>query len=302
MKKCSGEYNMTIFRPAYEADLQPMYEVFYQNEVLDSPHQPSPGDIPSYLRHVLQTGTLAVAEQDGTVLAFAGAITRGNITFLTDLFVRPDHQSGQLGKTLLHSVLPQDNLVHCTMSSSDPRALALYIRAGMRPQWPHFALRLEKPTREKRVTPGIEIIEADAGDPALVRWDTQISGRLRPMDHLYWVREQGAVPLWFRRQGQIVGYGYIRLGAGTLWYPQACVLGPIGVSAPEDATACVLAAVDWALQQADVLCIDVPGPHPCLATLLETGFRITYVDTFVSTAATPFFDARCYIASGGDLL
>jgi hypothetical protein len=79
-------------------------------------------------------------------------------------------------------------------------------------------------------------------------------------------------------------------------------LGPIGVSTPEDATACVLAAVNLALQQADVLRIEVPGPHPCLATLLESGFRITYVDTFVSTATSPFFDAQRYIASGGDLL
>ena len=293
---------MTIFRPALETDLRSAYEVFYQNEVLDSPHPPSPGDIPSYLRHVLQTGTIYVAEQDEKVLAFAGAITRGNITFLTDLFVRPTHHSGQLGKTLLHSILPQDDRIHCTMSSSDPRALALYIRAGMRPQWPHFALRLEKPTPGMPLAPGMEIIEADPGDPALIRWDAQISGRLRPVDHLYWVREQRAVPMWFRLQGQIVGYGYIRLGAGTLWDPQACTLGPIGVSTPEDATACVLAAVNWALQKAEVLHIEVPGPHPCLAILLERGFRITFVDTFVSTAGTPFFDARCYIASGGDLL
>jgi hypothetical protein len=235
------------------------------------------------------------------VLAFAGAITRGSIAFLTDLFVRPAHQSGQLGKTLLHAVLPQDALIHCTMSSSDPRALALYIRAGMRPQWPHFALRREKPMH-KMPAHDVEIVEADPGDPELVRWDAQISGRLRPADHQYWVREQRAIPVWFRRHKQIVGYGYIRLGAGTLWYPHACALGPIGVRTPEDAAACVLATVNRALQQADVLRIEVPGPHPCLATLLESGFRITSVDTFVSTTTSPFFDAQCYIASGGDLL
>ena len=78
-------------------------------------------------------------------------------------------------------------------------------------------------------------------------------------------------------------------------------MGPIGVRISEDATACVLAAVDLALQQADVLRIEVPGPHPCLAILLESGFRISYVDTFVSTATSPFFDAQRYIASGGDL-
>jgi len=292
---------MTIFRPAHEADLRGAYEVFYRNEVGDSPHPPPLGDIPPHLRHVLHTGTIYVAEQDGKVLAFAGAITRGNITFLTDLFVLPTQQSSQLGKTLLHGILPQDDLVHCTAASSDPRALALYIRAGMRPQWPDFALRLEKPTREWPSTSDVEIIEADAADPELVEWDAQISGRSRPVDLLYWVREQRAVPLWFRRQGQTVGYAYIRLRGGMVWDAQACVLGPIGVYTPQDATACVLAAAHWALQHAEVLRVDVLGPHPCLATLLERGFRIDHVDTFVSSTDTPFFDARCYIASGGDL-
>lgn len=293
---------MTNFRPAHEADLGAAWNVFYQNELLDNPHLPLPGDIPPYLRHVLQTGTLYVAERDGKVLAFAGAITRGNISFLTDLFVWPDQQSGQLGKTLLGSVLPQDDLIHCTMSSSDPRALALYIRAGMRPQWPHFALRLEKPKYKMPLAPDVEIIEANPYDPALVQWDAQFSGRQRAVDHQFWVREERAVPVWFQRHGQTVGYGYIRFGAGSLSDPQACTLGPIGANTPEDAAACVLAAVNWALQQAEVLHIDVPGPHPCLATLLESGFHISYADTFVSSAVTPFFDARCYIASGGDLL
>ena len=293
---------MEVFRSANEAELRSVYEVFYQNELLDNPHLPLPGDIPPYLSHVLQTGTLFVAEKDGKILAFAGAITRGNISYLTDLFVLPSYQSGQLGKTLLRCVLPQDDLIHCTMSSSDPRALALYIRAGMRPQWPHFALRLEKSTHTWPLTSDMEIIEADPADPALISWDAQISGRLRPVDHQFWVREERAVLLWFRRQGQTVGYGYVRFGAEALLDPQSCTLGPIGVSTPEDATACVLAAVNWAVQRAVVLHIDVPGPHPCLVALLECGFHIISFDTYVSTAIMPFFDARCYIASGGDLL
>jgi len=290
---------MTIFRPASEADLRSMYEVFYQNEIHDSPHPPPPGNTPSYLRHILQHGTLTVGELDGQVLAFAGAIQRGKITFLTDLFVLPEHQSGHLGKTLLHSQIPQNGLVHCTVSSSDPRALALYIRLGMRPQWPLFALSLEKSTRAMPVTPDVEIIQADPHDPEVVRWDTQISGLPRPVDHLYWVHEQQSIPLWFRRHQQIVGYGYVRRDAETVWHPNAWVLGPIGVNSAEDATPCVLAMVNWALQQTDLLLIEVPGPHPCLAVLLESGFRIIAFDTFVSTV--PFFDGQCYIPSGGDL-
>ncbi|HZO73391.1 MAG TPA: GNAT family N-acetyltransferase [Ktedonobacteraceae bacterium] len=293
---------MTIFRPALEADLRAMYEVFYQTEILDNPHPPEPGDIPSYLHHVLQTGAMYVAELDGSVLAFAGAITRGNIAFLTDLFVLPARQSSQLGKTLLRSVLPQGDLIHCTVSSSDPRALALYIRAGMRPQWPYFVLQLGQPPRTIPLASNVEIIEADADDPELVRWDAQIGGRSRHAEHSYWVRMQRAIPFWFRRRRQTIGYGYIRLGVGTLWHPHISMLGPIGVSTPEDAAVCTLALVKRALEQTNELRIEVPGPHPCLPMLLELGLHIVYVDTFVSTAATPFFDARCYIPSGGDLL
>jgi len=293
---------MTNFRPAHEHDLRAMYEIFYQNEVLYSPNPPAMGDTPSYLQHILQTGTMYVAEQDGEVLGFAGAITRGTITFLTDLFVRPTLQSNHLGKRLLHAVLPQSTRIRCTESSSDPRALALYIREGMRPQWPLFALRLQKPDHKMSSTHDVEIVEADADDPELIHWDAQVGGRVRPTDSQFWIQKQRAIPLWFRRQQQIIGYGYVRLTAGTLWYPQACTLGPIGVINPEDATAGVLATVHVALQSADVLRIDVPGPHPCLSALLERGFRIADVDTFMSSATAPFFDPRCYIPSGGDLL
>ncbi|HEY6285371.1 MAG TPA: GNAT family N-acetyltransferase, partial [Ktedonobacteraceae bacterium] len=201
---------MEFFRPAHQAELRSVYEVFYQNELLDNPHLPSPGDVPPYLSHVFRTGTLYVAEKNGTIVAFAGAITRGNVSFLTDLFVLPSYQSGQLGKTLLRSVMPQNDLVHCTLSSSDPRALALYIRVGMRPWWPHFALRLEKSTQAWSLAPDMEIIEADSADPALLSWDTRASGRQRLVDLQFWVFEERAVPLWFRRQGQTVGYGYVR--------------------------------------------------------------------------------------------
>ena len=78
----------------------------------------------------------------------------------------------------------------------------------MRPQWPHFNLRLDGPLRADLPPADVEIVKARAGDPELVRWDARIGGRPRPADHAYWVREQRAVPLWFRRQSDIVGYGY----------------------------------------------------------------------------------------------
>ena len=292
---------MTIIRPATEAELPAVYEVFYQTELLDNPQLPLPDAIPPYLRYVLHTGTLYVAEENGEILGFAGAITRGNISFLTDLFVLPSFQSGKLGKTLLQTVLPQDDLIHCTLSSRDPRALALYIRSGMRPWWPQFALHLNKPAHIWPLAPDMEIIEADASDPALLDWDTRASGRPRPQDLEYWVRAEKAVPLWFRIRGHIVGYGYVRFGAEVPSKPNACKIGPMGADTPEDAIACVLAAIHWTMQRSAEIHIDVPGPHPCLTTLLERGFYIKSFDTFVCSSSSLFLDARCYIAGGGDM-
>lgn len=319
---------MTIFRPASDADLPFIYDVFYVNEVAGDPHPPPPREDESPgLRHLLQAGTLYVAERDGEILAHAAAMswdrvagsvnsgskggahsaaagtprTVGRVAFLTDLFVRPDRQSAGLGRELLRRVLPRDERLRCTFSSSDPRALSLYIRDGMRPQWPHFCLRLQGPPRRDLSIGDVETVEALAGDPLLMQWDAEIGGRPRPADHAYWVRAQRAVPLWFRRRGAVIGYAYARLGAGSLYHPDACTLGPIGARRPEDAAACVLAAVAWARRHAGVLLVNVPGPHPALAPLLDAGFHITYVETFLSTADTPFFDARCYVASGSDL-
>ncbi len=295
-----------IFRAARVGDLTSMYLVYCLNEVSEAEAEgilaSPPQTVPATLRHVFETGTLYVAEQAGTILAFAGAITRGSVTFLTDLFVRPQTQSVGLGKTLLQHVLPREQAIHCTMSSKDPRAQALYIRYGMQPVFPHFNLQWQGRAHEESFPVDIEVVEGQAGDPTLLEWDAQISGRARPRDHAFWIEQQQSTPLWFRRRGVTVGYAYVRLGEESLLSPQRWVVGPLGVSAPEHAVQCVLAATAWAQRRAERVRIDVPGPHPSLGPLLERGFHIIYVETFHSTAPTPIFDTRCYIPSGSDLL
>lgn len=299
---------MTTFRPASESDLAAMYFVYYLNEVSEAEAASAtpPQSVPAALRHVFETGTMYVAEQDDTILAFAGAITRGAVTFLTDLFVRPRIQSSGLGKTLLSHVLLREQPVHCTMSSTDPRAQALYTRVGMQPVFPHYNLEWVRRAGETPSFPEteLEVIEGQVGSPTLLEWDAQISGRNRPQDHIFWGARQQSIPLWFRREGTTIGYAYTRLEDATPLTTQRWVIGPLGVNAPEYATACVLAAARWVQERSGEVRvrIDLPGPHPALAPLLERGFQIVYVETFQSSAATPFFDARCYIPSGSDLL
>jgi len=56
--------------------------------------------------------------------------------------------------------------------------------------------------------------------------------------------------------------------------------------------------VEWARPRAQAINISVPGPHAALAALLEARFQISYVETFLSSGQ-PFFEAGCYIPSGG---
>ena len=299
---------MTTLRPARESDLAAMYFVYYLNEISEAEAESAtpPQNVPSAMPHILATGSMYVAEQDDSILAFAGAITRGAVTFLTDLFVRPDIQSSGLGKTLLSHVLLPAQPIHCTMSSTDPRAQALYSRVGMQPIFPHYNLQWQRRANEQLPSADreLEVVEGQVGDPALLRWDAQASGRYRPEDHAFWATRRQCIPLWLQRRGAPVGYAYVWLDDATPLTTQRWVIGPLGVSAPEYATACVLAATRWVQERAGEVRvrIDVPGPHPALAPLLERGFQIVYVETFQSSAATPFFDARCYIPSGSDLL
>ncbi len=293
---------MSMIHPAHASDLVQIHNVFYLNEVQGMEPSPPPGIIAPALRHILSTGTLYVAEQDNQILAFTGAITRSTTSFLTDLFVHPETQSTGLGKMLLQHVLPPDKLLHCTMSSTDPRAQALYIRSGMQPQFPNFNLQWDGSAPEKLPSSPVEVVEADPADSTLLQWDTEISGRARPMDHAFWVQEQQALPLWFLQKEKTIGYGYVRLKTGNIWYPEICTIGPLGVNASENVLNCILAAIHWARTWAKIIRIDVPGHYSCLATLLDCGFRISYVELFVASAPVPFFDAQRYISSGSDLL
>src|SRR5215211_2436585 len=107
-------------RPAAAADLPALYDIWYTSEVGDDPQPPSRGPWP-WLEHELTTGELLLAERDGVALGFAATITRDNITFLSDCFVRADDQSSGVGRRLLQRLAPSDNRIFCTVSSSDPR-------------------------------------------------------------------------------------------------------------------------------------------------------------------------------------
>lgn len=306
-----------IIRPAAAPDLDQVHEIWYRAEIEDFPHPPPRGEVPPIFRHELDTGEVYLADDGGRILGFTAIIRRDPVAYLAELYVRADAQSSGIGQALLSRVLPRADCmassddhpgpgreaVCCTLSSTDPRALALYIRAGMQPRWPHFLLYADSSRLPELPPTGVDIVPARPGDPDLVRWDAGVGGRHRPQDHAYWVAEAGATPLWFVRGGESIGYGYVqrRNHEVALWHPEALTLGPIGASSAATALVCTQAAVGWAAERAPTLALGVPAAHPSLPVLLEAGFRITYVETFVSTTPAAPADPACYLPSGSTL-
>jgi GNAT superfamily N-acetyltransferase len=289
-------------RPATPNDLAAAFAIYAEYE-FGKAASAADRIVPAYLTHLLDHGRVLVAEQGGRIVGFAGLAPRDGVAFLSDLFVRPDAQSGALGGALLRAILPADG-VRCTCSTSDPRALALYIRAGMCPAWPQYLLhRAAGGRRMPADDPPLDlaVVEGDATDPACAAWEAAIGGRQRPADLAFWTMAQGGRLLWFRRAGATVGYAVIRLRAGTVTHPAAITIGPLGVRDRADALPCVLAAVAWAGKQGDEFCLTLPGPHPALAPLLERGLRIVDSYTFVASDGGAFADPQRYLSSGPDL-
>jgi GNAT superfamily N-acetyltransferase len=285
-------------RPAGAADLERIWDIRYANDVAGAESIPARGPVPPYLRHVLATGTLLVAETARGLAGYAGAVTRGEVAFLTDLFVDPGAHSGSIGQSLLRAILPSNKSL-TTLASVDPRAIALYTRAGMSPRWPNMLLEIAVERLKPRSPVDAESEEIAPNDGRLLALDRETSGRHRPEDLAYFVADEHGVALRFYRGAKTLGFGIVRFGAGRLWHPEAVTIGPIGAVDSQTAGPCVLAAMDYAAARGSYLEIAVPGPHPAFPPLLAAGFRLVYVETYCA-ADIRLIDPERYIGSGGD--
>ncbi len=296
-------------RPARGSDLDAVYEVWFEATHPGRPGAGPPPDVVLPLfRHELTTGHLWVAEDGDGLVGYAASFVRGGVLFLADLHIVPARQSHGLGGALLDQVLAYPAATRYTMSSLDPRAVALYARAGMRPRWPHLLLAADAPDLAALPGADLAVATAEAGDPAFLEWDARVGGRPRPEDHAF-LREIGAVPLWYARGGARVGYGYAWIRARAEAGPEVR-LGPLGAASRTDAVACVGAALRWAADAAAAADraagprawtyrVSLPAPHAALEPLLGAGFHLSGMEIFCCSRARLFCDPRAYLALAG---
>ena len=256
-------------RPATEKDGAGIAAV---RDAIGGQHDDSGSDA-AYRAHLLAHGRLFVAVRDRRVIGFAGARDVGGHRLLSDLFVDPQVHGGGVGRVLLATVLDGSEERY-TFSSSDPRAMPIYARAGMRPRWP--LLYLHGPAQEiatEKASDAVSVESAEADDVAAVEWS--VTGVDRVIEHRYWARRPRATAAVVRIAGAAVGaVSYVVRGGETRIEHLAL--------APDIDAGPVVAAIA-ALAGAPTVRAFVPGPQPLLEWLLHRRFMVDDIDTFMSS-------------------
>ncbi len=253
------------------------------------------------MRHLLRTDPkLAwLAIEGDRPIGFSMGFVRGELWFLSDLFVLPEAHGKGIGNALLQRCLEglrRGARIRAVASSNDPGAQSLYIRAGMVPRFPLFGL--EGPSQRLRELPRTK--PATERPSASRTWlrklgvlDEQIWGRRRDREHRFWFGEFGMTCLAsVDRSGDLLAYGY--------YEPRR--IGPI-VARSARLQLSILHAIGEALGDGADQSVELrlPGINiVALQALLEVGFRIDHIGMYMASRTFGRFDR--YIPSGGTLL
>jgi GNAT superfamily N-acetyltransferase len=221
-------------RPAAAEDIQACAEIWREsiNDYTGRLNQhPIPDDLGRIIRlhkHLFSTdpGLFVVAERDGRVIAFAAAVRRDRLWFLSMCFVRPKEQARGIGRQLLAAILPPAGagaVLATAIDSAQPISNGLYSRFGIVPRMPLMSISgyVTNPEVLPDLPPGTvavpfeTIASGPPGGPghtelmsAVNALDRELLGVEHPQDHRF-LRTEGRHGYLYRDAiGATVGYGY----------------------------------------------------------------------------------------------
>jgi GNAT superfamily N-acetyltransferase len=248
--------------------------------------------------------TLPAAEPGGEerVVAFAAALMRERLWFLSMLFVRPELQGAGLGRALLARVAPGDGEASFRSTATDsvqPISNALYASMGIVPRIPLLNLiGLPKdlgafgslpsgvvpvPFAELAGRPGSDGHQRLADDVDAL--DREILGVAHPADHRFLRQENRTGWLYRGPDDAVLGYGYAT---------EAGRIGPVAVRDPE-LLAPILGHLASAVTPRGAFALWLPGTADrAIVPALRAGFRLDQFPVLLCWDE-PFADLARYL-------
>ena len=257
-------------------------------------------------RFVVATVREAAGER---IVAFASAVVREDLWFLSMLFVLPEFQGAGLGRALLARVLPRDGAPHraTATDSAQPISNALYASVDIVPRMPLLSLigLPHRPEAFGALPSGVVAIPFDeiaAGPPdgighrllvdAIDGLDRDLLGVAHPIDHRFLRAESRHGWLYRGPDGAPVGYGY----AG-----EAGRVGPVAV-VDEALLGPVLGHLTTAVVPRGAFAIWIGGAADrALVPALRAGFRLDQFPVLLCWDR-PFGDFSRYLPISPGLL
>lgn len=219
---------------------------------------------------------LWVAEEAGEILGFAWSWVCGDLWFLAQLFVSPDHQGRSIGNELLKRTFE-----HANKSGATNRALitftfntvsqGLYIRNGLFPRCPIYNFSVSRELLRGRLKgPHLRSVSLDERAPQkLGAIDVLVLGVSREKHHRYLLSDNATKGVALYSGEECVGYAYVSTGGH---------IGPLAVARPDALGGAFATALALALEVGSPqVSAFLPGASEvALTTAVEHGMRITF--------------------------
>jgi ribosomal protein S18 acetylase RimI-like enzyme len=221
---------------------------------------------------------LWLAEEDGQILGFAWSWVCGDMWFLAQLFVSPDHQGRRIGDELIKRTLE-----HAEKSSASNKVLitftfntvsqGLYIRHGLFPRFPIYGFSVPREHLTGKLQGpqfGCAPLEAEASSlRRLALADERVLRVSREKHHRYLIHDSATRGFNLYDGNDWVGYAYVD-AAGHI--------GPLAVMQPDAVATAFRTALRLAVESGSSrISAFLPGAsEAALNTAIEHGMRINF--------------------------
>jgi GNAT superfamily N-acetyltransferase len=243
------------------------------------------------------------------IVAFAAAVMRERLWFLSMLFVRPGLQGAGLGRALLARVGPADGEASFRATATDsaqPISNALYASAGIVPRIPLLNLigLPQDPAAFGVLPSGVvptaftDVVDEPGGEghrrlaTAVDALDRELLGAAHPADHRFLRGESRSGWLYRGPDGAALGYGYAT---------EAGRIGPVAVRDPA-LLAPILGHLSSAVTPRGAFALWLPGTADrAVVPALQSGFRLDQFPVLLCWDQ-PFADLTRYLPISPGLL